>query len=68
MKGITPNAPFVATLSFERAGDGTQVTVTTEFHVRGWLGVLVPLFGAWYGRAWDQGLRRLKAMMEAGEL
>jgi hypothetical protein len=68
MKGITPSAPFVATMAFERAGAGTQVTVTTEVLFRGLLRVIGPLFIAWYRRAWGQGLRRLKAMMEAGEL
>ena len=68
MEGIGPDAPFVATLSFERAGGGTQVTVTTQFRFRGVMRVIGPPFAAWYGRSWDRGLRRLKSMMEAGGL
>ena len=68
MKGTSPSAPFVATLAFARAGAGTDVTVTTEFLFRGALRIVGPLFAAWYRRAWSRGLRKLKAMMEAGEV
>ena len=68
MKGIGPNAPFVATLSFAPADGGTQVTVTTQFLFQGLMRVIGPPFAAWYARSWNRGLRTLKSMMEAGEL
>ena len=68
MKGIGPNAPFVATMSFDRAGNGTQVTVTTEFQFHGAMRLIGPPFAAWYRRSWNRGLRTLKSMMEASEL
>jgi uncharacterized protein YndB with AHSA1/START domain len=68
MKGTSPNAPFEATLSFRRAGAGTDVTVTTEFLLRGAMRLVGPFLAFWYGRAWARGLRTLKTMMEAGDL
>ena len=68
MKGIGRNAPFVATLSFARAADGTQVTVTTQFLFQGPMRLIGPPFAVWYARSWNRGLRTLKQMMEAGEL
>ena len=68
MKGIGAGAPFVATLSFARAADGTQVTVTTQFLFQGLMRVIGPPFAVWYARSWNRGLRTLKSMMEAGEL
>jgi uncharacterized protein YndB with AHSA1/START domain len=68
MKGIGPEAPFEATLSFVTTGDGTDVTVTTGFLFHGPVRVVAPLFTAWYGRSWRRGLQKLKLMMESGEL
>ena len=68
MKGVGPEAPFVATLSFARVADGTQVTVTTQFLFHGVMRLIGPPFAAWYARSWNRGLRTLKSMMEAGEL
>jgi uncharacterized protein YndB with AHSA1/START domain len=68
MAGTSPNAPFVATLVFSRAGDATLVEVTTEFALRGASRIAGPFFAAWYGRAWARGLETLKGLMESGEL
>ena len=35
MAGTTPNAPFVAVLTFERAGDGTRVEVRVDLALHG---------------------------------
>lgn len=65
MKGISPNAPFLATLVFSRhCEDATPVEVTTQFRLRGASRIAGPLFAAWYGRAWTQGLETLKRLME----
>ena len=68
MKGTSPNAPFMATLTFEPDGEGTRVDVTTEFLLGGPMRLAGPLIAATYGRAWSRGLARLKEMMEAGAL
>jgi uncharacterized protein YndB with AHSA1/START domain len=68
MEGTSPNAPFVATLTFTSEADGTRVDVTTELIFHGATRIIGPLVAAMYGRAWDQGLATLKRMMEAGEL
>jgi uncharacterized protein YndB with AHSA1/START domain len=68
MRGTTPNAPFDTTLTFEQAGAATDVTVTTGFRFHGWMRLIGPMFTVWYRRAWDRGLRRLKEMLETGEL
>jgi hypothetical protein len=66
--GTTPNAPFIGTLVFGRAGEGTSVEVTTEFLLRGASRVAGTVVAWWYGRAWSRGLRTLKGLLEAGEL
>jgi uncharacterized protein YndB with AHSA1/START domain len=68
IKGTSPNAPFVGTLTFAPEGDGTRVEVTTELEFRGATRVVGPLFAAMYGRAWARGLATLKEMMESGAL
>ena len=68
MRGTSANAPFEATLRFEPAGDGTRVDVTIELSLRGPARLVGGMFARWYGRSWERGLSRLKAMMEAGEL
>jgi uncharacterized protein YndB with AHSA1/START domain len=68
MRGTTPNAPFDATLTFAPDGDGTRVEVVTEFRLAGWTRLFGPLVAAMYGRAWARGLKKLKRMMESGEL
>jgi uncharacterized protein YndB with AHSA1/START domain len=68
MAGSSPNAPFVGTFVFTQEGDATLVEVTIELSLRGPARIVVPLFAAWYRRAWVRGLRTLKAMMESNEL
>jgi uncharacterized protein YndB with AHSA1/START domain len=68
MRGTSPTAPFDAVLTFAPDGDGTQVEVTTAFHLRGWTRILAPVISTVYGWAWGRGLRTLKRMMESGEL
>jgi carbon monoxide dehydrogenase subunit G len=68
MKGTSPNAPFEARLVFTPAGAGTRVDVAIEMQFRGAAKLFGPMFVRWYGKSWDKGLTRLKAMMETGEL
>jgi uncharacterized protein YndB with AHSA1/START domain len=68
MQGTSPNAPFVATLTFAPEAGGTRVSATTDFAFRGVQRVIGPPFAAWYGQAWDRGLSNLKRLMESGEL
>jgi hypothetical protein len=68
MKGVSPNAPFVAALDFQPTGAGTHVVVTTTFEFRGALRLLGPIVALLYDGMWSRGLRNLKRMMEAGEL
>jgi uncharacterized protein YndB with AHSA1/START domain len=68
MTGTSTSAPFVATLVFSREGDATDVQVTTEFRLHGASRIAGPAFAALYGRAWGQGLVRLKQLMESGAL
>jgi uncharacterized protein YndB with AHSA1/START domain len=68
MEGTSPNAPFKGTLVFTPDGDGTRVDVTTELRLHGWTRAFEPAFAALYGLAWARGLRRLKALMESGDL
>lgn len=68
MKGTSKNAPFEATLEFESVEGGTLVKATTEMFLRGPAKLFGGIFARWYGKSWDQGMIKLKAMMEAGEL
>ena len=68
MKGTSKNAPFEAMLEFESVEGGTRVTATIEMFLRGPAKLFGGMFARWYGKSWDQGLTRLKAMMESGEL
>lgn len=68
MEGTSPNAPFVATLTFTEAADGTLVQVISELKLRGPARIFGPLVGWLYGRGWSRGLATLKRMMEAGDL
>jgi len=68
MAGTTPNAPFVAVLAFERAGDGTRVDVRIDLALKGAQRIAGPIFLAWYGRTWGRGLATLKQRMESGEM
>lgn len=68
IRGTSPNAPFLGTLTFAADGDGTRVEVTLEAALRGLMRIAGPLFMVWYGRAWARGLATLKQMMEASEL
>lgn len=68
MKGISKNAPFEATLEFEPVEGGSRVDVTIEMFLRGPARLFGGPFLRWYGKSWDQGMVKLKAMMESGEL
>ena len=68
MRGTSRNAPFLVTLDFATTGDGTQVDVTSEIGLRGGARVFGPLVVSVYGLAWGRGLRKLKALMESGQL
>jgi uncharacterized protein YndB with AHSA1/START domain len=68
IRGTTSNAPFDATLTFARNGDGTRVEVVTDFHLTGWTRLFGPVVAAMYGGLWARGLKNLKRMMESGEL
>lgn len=68
MKGTSKNAPFEATLGFTPVEGGTRVDVATDLFLRGPVKLLGPIFIRWYGRNWDRGLLKLKALMESGQL
>jgi uncharacterized protein YndB with AHSA1/START domain len=68
MKGTSPNAPFVVTLTFARSGNGTSVEVTSEIMLRGALRIFGPLVTLIYGRSWARGFANLKRLMESGAL
>lgn len=68
MRGTSPNAPFAATLVFADDGGHTRVTFSTKFLLRGPSRIAGPMITFLYGRMLDKGLRKLKRMMEAGEL
>jgi carbon monoxide dehydrogenase subunit G len=68
MKGTSRNAPFEATLTFERVEGGTRVESNIDLFLRGPAKLFGGMFTRWYGKSWDQGLVNLKRMMEAGEL
>ena len=68
IRGTTPKAPFVVTLTFASEGDGTRVHVASEIRLRGWTRALGPLVVAVYGMAWGRGLKKLMQLMESGAL
>ena len=68
LKGTSPNAPFEATLTFEPVEGGTRVEATIELSLRGPMKLFAGMFTRWYGKSWERGLARLKAMMESSEL
>jgi len=68
MRGTSPNAPFLVTLTFAAVDEGTRVEVTSEIGLRGATRLFGPLVVAVYGRGWARGLARLKQMMESGAL
>lgn len=68
MQGTSPSAPFLVTLTFTRAGDGTSVEVVSDLNLVGWERVFGPLIAFGYGRAWARGLGNLRKMMESGLL
>lgn len=68
LRGISKNAPFEATLTFEPVESGTRVEAMTELSLRGPATLFGPLFARWYGNSWDRGLVKFKALMESGEL
>ena len=68
MRGTSPNAPFLATLTFAPVGDGTNVEVTSEIWLRGAARIFGPLVGVAYGWGWSRGLANLKRLMESGAL
>lgn len=68
MKGTSKNAPFEADLRFAAVEGGTRVEADVELFMRGPAKLFGGMFMRWYGKSWDQGLIKLKAMMESGEL
>jgi carbon monoxide dehydrogenase subunit G len=68
MKGTSKNAPFEATIGLSRADGGTRIDVNIEMDLRGAARLFGGTFMRWYQKSWDEGLIRLKAMMEAGDL
>jgi carbon monoxide dehydrogenase subunit G len=68
MKGTSPNAPFEATLTFEPLRGGTRVESNIELDLHGPARLFGSMILRWYARSWDQGLVKLKGMMETGEL
>jgi uncharacterized protein YndB with AHSA1/START domain len=68
MRGVSPNAPFEASLDFAAVEGGTRVDVRTAILIGGIGRPVGALFARWYGGQWDKGLVNLKRLMEAGEL
>jgi uncharacterized protein YndB with AHSA1/START domain len=68
MRGTSPNAPFLVTLSFSRDGEETRLEVVSDLNLRGPERIFGPLIAFGYGRAWARGLANLKRMMESGAL
>lgn len=68
LRGITPNAPFVATLDFESVGDATRVRVTNEIMFGGAARIFSPLVAAIVRLAWRRGLANAKRKLESGQL
>jgi uncharacterized protein YndB with AHSA1/START domain len=68
MAGTSPNAPFVGAFVFTPDGDATLVEVTIDLSLRGPSRMVLPVFAAWYRRAWVRGLQTLKVMMESNQL
>jgi uncharacterized protein YndB with AHSA1/START domain len=68
MRGTSPNAPFVVTLTFASVGDGTRVEVASDIGLHGAARIFGPFVAAVYGRAWGRGLAKLKQLMESGAL
>ena len=66
MRGLSKQAPFLATLRFGPTSRGMRVEVDIELNPQGSLRLVGPLFAHWYGRQWAQGLATLKHGMEAG--
>ena len=68
MRGTTPNAPFVVTLSFSTVPGGTRVDVVSDIALTGAARLFWPLVTAFYGRMWSGGLSKLKQLMDRGAL
>ena len=68
MRGTSPSAPFLVTLTFAPVGDGTSVVVASEIWLRGAGRIFGPLVGTLYGLGWSRGLANLKRLMESGAL
>jgi uncharacterized protein YndB with AHSA1/START domain len=66
MQGLSPRAPFLATLRFASEDGGTRVDVSIELPISGWMRMFDPLVTRWYQGQWRLGLANLKAMLEAG--
>jgi carbon monoxide dehydrogenase subunit G len=66
--GTSRNAPFEVMLTFERVEGGTRIESDIDMLMRGPARLLGGFFTRWYGKSWEQGIRNLKRMMEAGEL
>jgi uncharacterized membrane protein len=68
VRSVESVVPFTSSWSFTPVGDATRVDWRWDFAVRGWLRPLDGLVGAMFARTFRRDLRRLKSMMEAGEL
>ena len=68
MRGTSPNAPFLVTLTFTRDGADTRVDVVSDIDIHGPARIVGPLVAFGYGRAWGRGLANLKRLMESEAL
>lgn len=68
LRGVSPSAPFDATLRFAPADNGTKVDVVINIRLGGFMRPIGWLVAHWYGGKWDTGLVNAKRMLEAGEL
>jgi hypothetical protein len=55
-------------LTFEPVASGARVDATIDLSLRGPAMLFGGMFAGWYGKSWERGLAKLKAMMEEGEL
>ena len=68
VRSIESIVPFTSSWSFTPFDGATRVDWRWDFAFPGWLRPVDGLFGAIFARTMRRDLRRLKAMMEAGEL
>jgi len=68
MRGLSRSAPFEADLRFTPVPGGTRVEIETVIGGGGPTRLFSPILARLYGSGWRRGLRRLKTMMESGQL